>query len=67
MLKPERKVARLSIPQPSRDPYGTALAVAATVWHSVPSRGHGNHNDSLGTGKHLPGTFEHVRLKKTQM
>lgn len=25
--------ARLSVPQPSRDPYGTTPAVAATVWH----------------------------------
>lgn len=49
--------ARLSVPQPSRDPYGTAPAVAATVWHRLPFGGQSNQDDSVEASKHLPDTF----------
>lgn len=49
--------ARLSVPQPSRDPYRTTPAVAATVWHRLPSRGQSNQDDSVEASKHLPDMF----------
>lgn len=49
--------SRLSVPQPSRDPYGTTPAVAATVWHRLPSRGQSNQDDSVEASKHLPDMF----------
>lgn len=49
--------ARLSVPQPSRDPYGTTPAVAATVWHRLPSGGQRNQDDSVEASKHLPDMF----------
>ncbi len=50
--------ARLSVPQPSLDPYWTAPAVAATVWHRLPSGGQSNQDDSVEVSKHLPDTFD---------